>query len=181
MAEPINKIKRIEITEEEKRRLELEDLENTLLENKDAVKQWLEVMGHMEERGILELLNGLFGQGDKVLNTLVKAIDKPESVNSLKNLMLLGGTLGLIDVKQLEPLLVRLDTGIARVADQFEEKEQKAGVFQIIRALRDPDVNRSVMMMITFLKGMGENTEEIREEMQPKSQQKQEFHSKTRN
>lgn len=180
MAEPINRINRLEISEEEKRRMELEEIEDALLENKEAIMQTMKLMKNMNDRGAIEMASALFGQGDKVMHTLVETLDKPESTNSIKNVLLLMGTAGLINVKQLEPLLIRLDAGIAQVAEAEESADKKTGVIDLFKALRDPEINRSITLLLSFLRGMGGTTGELREEMQPEGEEEQ-AHGKTRN
>ncbi|GLB59490.1 DUF1641 domain-containing protein [Cytobacillus sp. NCCP-133] len=157
MAKAINKIKRFELSAEDKRKKDLEEVENALIDNKESILELLSIVNHMHDRGVLNLLNGLFGQGDKVMNVLVKAVDKPEATNTIKNLLLMVGTLGTINVQQLEPLLLKLNSGIARVAE-YKETEDRTSYFDLVRVLKDPEVNRAVTLLITFLKGMGEDT-----------------------
>ncbi|PLS17245.1 hypothetical protein CVD28_11765 [Bacillus sp. M6-12] len=172
MAKAINTIHRIQLTEEDQRKKDLLEVENALLDNKEAILESLKVMQNMHERGILSLLNGLFGQGDKVMNVLVKAADKPEASNTIRNLLLMMGTLGTLNVKQLEPLLLKVNSGIARVAKR-KDSEKEMGYFDFVRSLKDPEINRSVSMLIDFLKGMGEDTEELERTTQLPENQKQ--------
>ena len=100
----------------------------------------LHILQHMNERGVLALLRGLFYQGDKVMDILVKKANTPETTNMLKNLLLLSGVLGMLDVKQLEPFIVKINAGVTVV----EEKDsgRKTGYFDIVRALKDPEINK---------------------------------------
>ncbi|MGD6842829.1 DUF1641 domain-containing protein [Bacillus infantis] len=160
MAKAITHIQRKTLTEEEKRKKDLMEVEDALIDNKEAILESLKVMRNMHDRGVLSLLSGLFGQGDKVLDILVRAADKPETSNTLKNLLLMGGTLGMINVKQLEPFLLKIDSGIARVAEAGDTQE-KTGFFDLAKSLKDPEINRAVTLLLTFLKGMGQETKEL--------------------
>jgi uncharacterized protein YjgD (DUF1641 family) len=158
MAKAITKIQHIELSEEQRRRMDLEEIEIALLDNKEAILQSLDIVRHMNDRGVLSLLSGLFSEGDKVLNVLVKAADKPEATNTLKNLLLMVGVLGTINVQQLEPLLLKLNSGIARVAEYKDNEDEKLGYFDIVRSLKDPEINNALSLLFEFLKGMGEDT-----------------------
>ncbi|HAQ08091.1 MAG TPA: hypothetical protein DCR24_11415 [Bacillus bacterium] len=158
MAKAVTKIKQIEMTKTDQKRADLEEVENALLDNKEAILESLDIIKHMHNRGVLSLLSGLFSEGDKVMNVLVKAADKPETTNTLKNLLLMVGVLGTINVQQLEPLLLKLNSGIARVAEYKENDDDKLGYFDIVRSLKDPEINRALAMLFEFLKGMGEDT-----------------------
>lgn len=158
MAKAIKQIKRIQVSEEEKRANDLKEIEDALIENKDALLETLNVVGGMKERGILTLLNGLFGEGDRVLKVIVDLLNVPENTTALKNLMLLFGAAGKINVQDLEPLLLKVNAGIENVAEHSEGME-KTGYFELLRALKDPEINRSLTILLTFLKGMGKDTE----------------------
>ncbi|MGD6901979.1 DUF1641 domain-containing protein [Bacillus infantis] len=160
MAKAITHIQRKTLSEEEKRKKDLMEVEDALIENKEAILESLKVMRNMHDRGVLSLLSGLFGQGDKVLDIFVRAADKPETSNTLKNLLLMGGTLGMINVKQLEPFLLKIDSGIARVAEAGDTQE-KTSFFDLAKSLKDPEINRAVTLLLTFLKGMGQETKDL--------------------
>lgn len=158
MAKATKIIHRHEISDEEKRKKDLKEVEDALVQNKQALLESLSVLSHMQDKGILSLLNGLFGQGDKVLEILVKTADTPETSNTLKNILLMFGVLGTINVKQLEPILLKVNSGVERVA-QHNDTEEKTSYFDLLRALKDPEINRALTLLMTFLKGMGEKTE----------------------
>lgn len=158
MAKPIKKVTPLTVSEEEQRQKDLFEVEEALLANKEAILETLKVLGYMHNRGLLPMLAGLLGQGDKVLNIAVKAMDKPENTNALKNLLLMAGTLGMINVSQLEPILLKVNAGIANASKNLDSDE-KTGFFDMIRALRDPEVNQSITLMLNFLKGMGQDIE----------------------
>lgn len=159
MAKATKTVYRQEFTQEELRSKDLREVEDALIDNKDALLESLSILNHMHERGILTLLNGLFSQGDKVLNILVKTADTPETSNTLKNLLLLTGVLGTLNVKQIEPLLLKVNSGVARVAE-MNDTEEKTSYFSLVKALKDPEINRAITLLLSFLKGMGEETEQ---------------------
>ncbi|WP_419880955.1 DUF1641 domain-containing protein [Peribacillus sp. B-H-3] len=177
MAKAIRNIERIKISEEDKRKQDLEEIEHALLKNKDAILESLQVMEYMQSRGVLAMMNGLLGQSEKVLDILVKTADRPETTNMLKNLLLMVGTLGVLDVKQLEPVILKVNSGIARVAEA-KDTEEKTSYFDLVRSLKDPEINRALTFMLTFLKGMGQDTkEQERNTMEPHHQE----HEKRKN
>ncbi|WP_370222243.1 hypothetical protein [Cytobacillus sp.] len=53
MAKAINSIKRFELTPEDKRKKDLEEVENALIENKEPILELLTAVGHMHDRGVL--------------------------------------------------------------------------------------------------------------------------------
>ncbi|WHY95132.1 DUF1641 domain-containing protein [Peribacillus simplex] len=171
MAKATKVINRITLSDEERKRIELEDIERTLLENKEVIKETFEVMKGMQDRGILSMVNSLLKEGDKVLNILVKTADTPETANTLKNLLLILGTLGTLNVQQLEPLILKVNSGIARVAEA-DKSSEKPSYLTLLRYLNDQEVIQAMTFLMTFLKGMGEDTSNLERTTQlPENQQ----------
>ncbi|MBM7649164.1 uncharacterized protein YjgD (DUF1641 family) [Bacillus ectoiniformans] len=160
MAKATKVIHRIQPSEEELRKSELESIETMLLSNKEAIQEAFKILHHLQDRGILQMGTALLSQGDKVLDILVKTADTPETANTLKNLLLMLGTLGTLNVQQLEPIILKVNTGIARVAE-LSEKDEKSGYLHLLKSLNDPDVKRAMAVGIAFLKGVGENQEPL--------------------
>ncbi|WP_338473390.1 DUF1641 domain-containing protein (plasmid) [Niallia sp. XMNu-256] len=154
MAKATKQIQRIELSEEEKRKQDLRQIEDSLLKNKQALLDTLDLVQHMHDRGIISLLSGLFAEGDKVLQILIEKANTKETANTLKNLLLMVGVLGTLNVKQLEPILLKLNAGIARVSESKDHDDQ-VGYFDIFKSLKDPEINRSIAFFFEFLKGMG--------------------------
>lgn len=109
MAKAITHIRRMEISEEEQRRLDLEEVEALLIEHKDALRAFLTVLDKMNKQGGFDIAAGLFDQGEHVMDILVKAIDNPGAARTLKNGLLLIGTLGQLNVEKLGPVIARLN------------------------------------------------------------------------
>lgn len=173
MAKAITQVQKVELTEEEKRKQDLMEIEDALLEHKDSILEALNMLGHLQNRGILTMASSLFAEGDKVLDIIIKAIDNPEATNMLKNMLLMVGVLGTLNVKQLEPFILKVNSGIARVAEGENDPDDdgKIGYFEFARSLKDPEVNRSVNLLLTFLKGMGQDTSHLERTTQPPSEQ----------
>jgi hypothetical protein len=72
-------------------------LDRAPLEHAEALLAGYEVLQGLHDQGVLELLRGLLGSGGKVLETVAEAARAPESVRAIRNLIILGKTLGEID------------------------------------------------------------------------------------
>lgn len=51
----------------------------------------------------------------------------------------------MLDVKQLEPLILKVNAGVANAVEQ-KNSEEKTGYFDIIRSLKDPEINKAVTL-----------------------------------
>jgi uncharacterized protein YjgD (DUF1641 family) len=106
------------------------------------------------------------------MDILVKKANTPETANILKNLLLLSGVLGMLDVKQLEPFIVKINAGVTKAVEE-KDSGRKTGYFDIVRALKDPEINKAVTLLFSFLKGMGADTDDMERNTQPPEDQKQ--------
>lgn len=154
MSEPISKIQRITVDKKTQKKRDLAEIESALAGNKEAVLRTIDLLGSLNERGILELLNGLFAQGDEVFKIAVQEINKPNNARLLENLVGLAGVLGAVDMKSVKTVTERAANGFGEAAAGAVD-EEPVKLFELLGALKDPEINRSIAMLLKFLKGMG--------------------------
>ncbi|HET7658278.1 MAG TPA: DUF1641 domain-containing protein [Bacillales bacterium] len=154
MAKPISTIESIVIDEETRKRLDLDEVESALAERKDAVLETVELIGHLHDRGILSLLNGLFAEGDEVFRIAVKEINKPDHSDMIQNLVGLVSVLGKLDIESLKDFAEKANRGLKEATD-VDPDNGPSNIFQLLKVLKDPEINRGITMMLHFLKGMG--------------------------
>ncbi|MBB6450136.1 uncharacterized protein YjgD (DUF1641 family) [Geomicrobium halophilum] len=166
MAKATKVIHRIEPSEEELRQRDWEQIETTLLENKEVIADTFELMKHLQEKEIFNTLNALLAEGDKVLDRVMRAIDNSDATQSMKNSLLMFDTLGSFNMQELEPLLLKLNTGISKVAEYEHFGREGGGYPSLLHSLKDPEVVEGMNVLMAFLKGFGINQED-REKMEP--------------
>lgn len=120
MAKATTTIHRLQLSEEEQRRRDLKEIETILIENKEALASFLQLLTEVDKRGGLEMASSLFSEGDRVLDVLVKAVDKPEAAAILKNGLLMAGTLGKLNAAELGPLVNTLN-GVIKIASKVSQ------------------------------------------------------------
>ncbi|MEK4030621.1 DUF1641 domain-containing protein [Pseudobacillus sp. FSL P4-0506] len=147
MAKAITQIRRMELSEEEQRQRDLQEIEAMLIEHKEAVQAFMNVLDKVYKSGGMDLAVGLFDQGDRVLDVLVKAMDNPGAAKTLKNGLLLIGTLGQLNVEKLGPIIERLNSGLDEVAEWSEGDRSLAQLF------KQTNWKESLLFLISFLKG----------------------------
>ena len=62
-------------------------------EHADAILSALELLQLLHDRGVLDLLRGVVGAGDKLVDTVTAAVDTPESLRAIRNFILLSEVL----------------------------------------------------------------------------------------
>lgn len=158
MASPTSNIKYLVVDEETKRQQNLSEVETAIADNKEAVLATITLVRHLQDTGILAILNGLLAEGEDVLRIVVQEINKPHNSNVLENGLDLAMVLGTLDVDGLKILTEKLNQGI-KEATAEDADDGPTGVFQLMKSLKDPEISRSIGMMMRLLKGMGKEEE----------------------
>ncbi|HEX4170182.1 MAG TPA: DUF1641 domain-containing protein [Bryobacteraceae bacterium] len=123
-------------------------LQSAPLDNAEALLAGYAVLKGLHDSGVLELLQGLLGSGSKVLEIAVGEAQRPESVQAVRNLLVIGKIL-----TELDPALLN---GFAKALPQAvqEAKEQQKdspGVLDLLKLLRNEDMRRGLVMMSSLL------------------------------
>jgi len=87
-------------------------------EHADAVESAYEILQLLHDRGVLDLIRGLLGAGDQVIDTLVEPIDTPEAVRGIRNFLLLTKFFGSIRPEVLNSLAQAATEGAEREVSQ---------------------------------------------------------------
>ena len=130
-----------------------EELAPEIASASEALRDLLELLRLLEDRGILRFGADLLREEDRVLDVVTTRIPAGDLRRAARNLEVLVKTF-----RDLDPItLAALARGVPRALDESHraERSQPMGFLEIARALRDPDVNRGVRMVLGFLRGIG--------------------------
>jgi hypothetical protein len=101
MSQPISfKTRRRDFREELRVRLE-----HVPADHAEGILASYEVLQGLHDRGVLELLRGVLGGGDSVLEIVVEAAKTPEAIHGIRNLIIMLKLAGSIDPDQLHAAL----------------------------------------------------------------------------
>jgi uncharacterized protein YjgD (DUF1641 family) len=127
-------------------------LDKAPLEHAEALLAGYEVLQGLHDEGVLELLRGLLGSGGKVLETVTEAARAPESVRAIRNLIILGKTLGDIDPDLFDGFAMALPEAMRQARTQGKEPP---GFFAILNKFRSKDLRRGLVAVISLLEAWG--------------------------
>jgi uncharacterized protein YjgD (DUF1641 family) len=154
MAKPTRKIEPIAPSKEKNREKGIEEIEDALVERKEAVLEVITLVDRLHESELLPLLSALVNHKDQATSALFREINRPDNAQFARNMVDLMGFLGTIEFENMQPFLERINEGMLE-ANKEEENDDLISMFQLIKALKDPEINRSIRMLLAFLKGMG--------------------------
>lgn len=155
MAKPIKTIQEAELTEEQKKGQSLEKLLNEIAENKDSLLDMLQLLQELHDSGILEAAGSLVKAKESVAKIAVTQLTRQPVTNMINNAMAAGGVLTELEPETTKKLLSSLSAGLKK-AEEGLESGKKLGIFDLMKALKDPDINRALGFGFNLLKGLGE-------------------------
>jgi len=129
-------------------------LQNAPAEHAEAMLALYDVVQRMHDRGVLDLLRGSLGAGDKIVETLVEMGDSPEAVRGLRNLLILAKALASFDPESLHCLSHALPEALDAVRAR---EEQPPGFMGLLRHFRSKDLRRGVVFVNALLEAFGRN------------------------
>jgi len=130
-------------------------LERAPLDHAEALLAGYEVIQGLHDRGVLELLRGMLGGGDKVLEIVVEATKTPEAIRGMRNLLILTKTLGSMNPELLEKFAQAVPDALEAVAKG--EQDEPPGILGILRILRGADLRRGLAVVNNLLAAWGKN------------------------
>jgi uncharacterized protein YjgD (DUF1641 family) len=97
------------------------------------------------DRGVLELLRGVMGSGDKILEILVEASKTPEAIRGFRNLLIVTKVVGPIDPGTLEKFAQAVPGAL--VAAAKEQEKEPPSLWEALRILRSERLRRGLAVM----------------------------------
>lgn len=130
----------------------LSRLQSAPAEHAEALLAGYEVLQGLHDSGTLELLRGLLGSGDKVLQTAVDATRTPESVRIIRNLLLLVKMLGEFDPDLFEGFVRALPEAMKNAKARAKESP---GLLSTLNEFRNKDLLRGIVVVNSVLEIWG--------------------------
>jgi uncharacterized protein YjgD (DUF1641 family) len=159
MGAPITAIKRHEPTGEEVKEQKLDDLKTLMAEQDESLKNIMSIVSELNDNGILEAVNSMFLAKEKIAAIALGQVTREPVTNLINNLMGAAGALTSLDPDTTKKLVNGLASGIAE-GNQHLIANKRVGVFDLLKTLNDPDINRAVGFGLQFLKGLGKGLKE---------------------
>jgi len=143
----------MEVSKEAQRESDLSEVINAVSENKNAILKGIDLLTTVHESGALDMLDALVKQKDEAIKNVVEQANKPTYATILENFSDLFLLTKDLPVDELNHFIGKINQGLneARTA----ESEENTSYMGLIKALKNPEINRSLTIMLGFLRGMG--------------------------
>lgn len=134
-------------------------LQKAPLQHAEAVIAAYEILQCLHDSGVLEILRGALGGGEKIVEQVVDAARAPQAIGAVRNLLLLAKVLGEID----PALLGDLTRAVPKALVQANAEEATPpGLFKLISTFWNNDFRRGLAAFNDFLVMFGKNLTEKR-------------------
>jgi len=130
-------------------------LEQAPLEHAEAVLAGFEVLQGLHDSGALEVLRGVLGGGNKILEIVVESTKTPEAIRGIRNLLIVTKIVGSIDPELLKKFADAAPDALAAAAKAQEM--EPPGFWEALRILRSKNLRRGLATMNGVLQGLGKN------------------------
>jgi uncharacterized protein YjgD (DUF1641 family) len=129
-------------------------IDNAPVEHAEAVLSAYEVLQGLHDRGVLDLVRGALGAGDRLLEMAVDEVRSPEGVRAIRNLLLLAKVLGTIEPELLRDFTLAVPKALAQ-ADA--EQARPPGLIKLLRTFSNRDFRRGLAGFNDLLVAFGKN------------------------
>ena len=129
-------------------------LDNAPVEHADAMLSLYELLQQLHDSGTLDLLRGAVGAGDEIVNHAVRLITQPESVRSIRNVLILAKLLGSIDPE----ILHKLSESVPAAVEQ-SRREEPPSLWALLKRFRSEDSRRALAAGAGVLEVVGRQLE----------------------
>jgi uncharacterized protein YjgD (DUF1641 family) len=120
-----------------------------------ALLAGLDVLQALHDQGVLEILRGVLGGGNKILEIVVDASKTPEGISSIRNLVIMIKILGSMDPEVLKKFTEAVPDALAGAAKA--QATQPPGFWETLRILRSKNLRRGLAVANNLLEALGRN------------------------
>jgi len=148
MAKPIP----LEIPPRDPREEVMSRLQRAPMEHAEAILASYDILQGLHDRGVLDLLRGLIGSSDKVLEIAVETAKTPPAMRAVRNLLIIFKTLGEIDPELFDGFAHALPEAIVQAK---KEGMEPPGFRAILSKFRSKDLRRGLVAVNSLLEAWG--------------------------
>lgn len=153
MANPIRNIKRMEVSDEVIQERNIAEVIEAVSENKEAILKGIDLLATVNETGGLDIIDALIKHREVALEKFINEINKDKYAGSLENLSKFFIAMGSIPVDEIQPIINKVSEGMREA--QTASEDESTSYMGMLKALKDPEINRSITMLLQFLRVMG--------------------------
>ncbi len=128
-------------------------LDEAPVEYAEALLDSYELLQQLHEHGVFDLLRGLLGASDKLVESAAGAAKAEDSVRAIRNAIILGKVLGQVNPDVLQCVA----TAAGETLGSYEKPViEPPGLFSLLSQFRHQELRRSIALINRFLEVLGQ-------------------------
>lgn len=127
-------------------------LDSAPLEHAQALLAGYEVLQGLYDSGVLDMIRGLLGSRERVLQNAVDLALTPESLRAIRNFIVLAKTLAEFQPELLDGFSLAL---VEAMQEAKKRGKEPPGFFAILNQFRSRDLRRGLVMVNSLLEAWG--------------------------
>lgn len=147
----------------EEQRQAIEQLIEMTADSRNALMDMLECLQEAHDAGLNDIIKGVLKARHKAGAIAIQQMNQPAIYHMVKNLFSVVGLVGSLDSKKMEHLFESVEQGVNHATESINSDTQTS-IWDLMKVLKDPDINRAVTMVLGFLKGMGSHLNTVEPE-----------------
>lgn len=125
-------------------------LSDAPIEHADAMLSLYKLLQQLHDSGTLDLLRGALGAENAIISHATSLITQPESVRSIRNVLILAKLMGNVDPEVLQHL-----SDVVSKAVEPTKSEDPPSTLALFNRFRSKDSRRALAAGISVLEGVG--------------------------
>ena len=110
-----------------------------------------DVLEAAHEEGLLDILHGMIGSRDAIVNKLAEYANLPEGIAAIRNLLTAAKILTELDPEVLD----KVSKAMAHASKEHQEEQKAPSLWQLFRRATSEDGRRGLSFMTLVLSGLG--------------------------
>jgi len=127
-------------------------LDHAPIEHAEALLDSYELLQQLHERGVFQLLRGALSASDKLVESAVQAASSDESIQALRNAIIVSKMLASINPDLLQGIAVAVGETLGSYKKPVIEPP---GLFALLSQFRHKELRRSIALINRFLETLG--------------------------
>lgn len=137
----------------------LQEVLDAVADNKEAMLETIRFFTLLHNQGNLSMMNAMVSYQETILGNISYEANRGENGTILKNLSRLIELLGVLNLDGIDQITNKLTRKRMVDGESFPDVEN-IGMIGLMKALKDPEVNRVLSILLLALKGTGGKTKD---------------------
>jgi uncharacterized protein YjgD (DUF1641 family) len=125
-------------------------IEEAPVDHAEALLSAYDLLQRLHDTGTLDVLRGALGAGNVLIEHVVSLVTAPESVNAMRNLILMGKVLGSVNPDVLHAVVEGIPEATAQVPGA-----KPPSLFKLGRRIASPDARRGLAAAVSVMEVLG--------------------------